>query len=215
LNEKALPHVAPLAAQISAPLKICDIEKPGDLETFVTAAAEHLGGIDFAIHSIAFAPLNDLHGRVVDSSPDGFSRAMRISCHSFAEMARLVEPHMPQGGSLLTMSYLGAEAAVPHYGIMGPVKAALESTVRYLALELGPKNIRVNAISPGPVPTRAASGIEAFDELMTKAAQEAPLGRIVTIDEVGETAAFLAGHASSGITGQVLFVDAGVHAVRR
>jgi len=214
LNDKAATFVAPLAAQIDARLVVCDVEQPGALAHLVDEAAGHLGGLDFAVHSIAWAPLADLHGRVVDSSPEGFARAMRVSCHSFAELAHLCEPHFAEGGTLVTMSYLGSEEAVPHYGLMGPVKAALESLVRYLALELGPSGIRVHAVSPGPVPTRAASGLPEFDRLMQQAAEIAPLRRLVLLDEIGDCCAFLVGPGATGMTGQTLYVDGGVHAVR-
>jgi enoyl-[acyl-carrier protein] reductase I len=173
----------------------------------------HLGQLDFVVHSIAWAPLQDLHGPVVESSRPGFSRAMDISCHSFAELTKLCAPHMPNGGSFVTMSYLGAVAAVPHYGLMGPVKAALESLVRYMAVELGPKNMRVHAVSPGPIPTRAASGIEAFDQLMENAKNKAPLGRLVTLEEIAKLTVFLCSEGASGMTGQTIYVDAGCHAV--
>jgi enoyl-[acyl-carrier protein] reductase I len=186
----------------------------------VARAVAHLAGqpgaaapLDFVIHSIAWAPLAELRGAVIDSTGPGFARAMEISCHSFAETAKLCVPHMPAGGSFITMSYLGATAAVPHYGLMGPVKAALESMVRYLAVELGPKGIRVHAVSPGPILTRAASGIEAFDELMQNASQKAPLGRLVTLDEIAGLSTFLCSDAASGMTGQTIYVDAGCHAV--
>ena len=214
LNEKARPHVAPLAEALDAPLHYCNVEEPGALAQLVEAAAAHMGGLDFVVHSIAWAPRADLQGRVVDSSAEGFNQAMRISCHSFAELARVAEPHMSEGGTLVTMSYIGADEAVPHYGLMGPVKAALESMVRYMALELGPKNIRVHAVSPGPMPTRAASGLPEFDALMARAVRDAPLGRLVTLDEVGGCVAFLVGPDASGMTGQTLYVDGGVHAVR-
>lgn len=213
LNDKARSHVAPLAASVGAPLHNCDVEQPSSLARLVDAAAAHLGGLDFVVHSIAWAPRVDLKGRVIDSSPEGFNQAMRISCHSFAELARLAEPHMSTGGTLVTMTYIGADEAVPHYGLMGPVKAALESLVRYMALELGPRNIRVHAVSPGPMPTRAASGLPEFDALMARAACQAPLGRLVTLDEVGGCVAFLVGPDASGMTGQTLYVDAGVHVV--
>lgn len=213
-NPAALPYAAPVAAALQAPLLTCDVERPGELAALVEQAVATMGGLDFAIHSLAWAPAADLHGRVTDSSAAGFLRAMQISCHSFAELARLCEPHLSvRGGSLLTMSYLGADEAVPHYGVMGPVKAALESLVRYLALELGPQGIRVSAVSPGPVPTRAASGLEEFDALMQRARERAPLRRLVTLDEIGQLAAFLAGDGASGMSGQTIYVDGGYHAV--
>lgn len=210
-NEKALPFATPAAHGF--PLIACDVEKEGALEHLVEQAVAALGGLDFVIHSIAWAPLADLRGRVVDSSASGFLRAMDISCHSFARLARLCEPHMVDGGSLMTMTYLGADDAVPHYGLMGPVKAALESLVRYLAVELGPRNIRVHALSPGPIPTRAASGLAEFDALMTHARATSPLKRLVTLEEVGHLAAFLAGSGATGMTGQVIYVDGGYHVV--
>lgn len=213
VNEKAQRFVAPLAEQTGSPLYPCDVEQSGALEALVAAAVEELGQIDFVIHSIAWAPLEDLHGRVIDSSAEGFARAMNISCHSFARLARLCEPHLSPQASLITMTYLGAEEAVAHYGLMGPVKAALESMVRYLASELGAAGTRVHAVSPGPVPTRAASGLQEFDALMEKAIQRAPLRRLVTLAEIGQLAAFLVSDASSGMTGQTLYVDGGYHSV--
>lgn len=213
LNDKAARYVAPLADQLASPLFTCDVEKDGDLEALVAAAVAHQGRLDFVIHSIAWAPLEDLHGRVIDSSSAGFARAMDISCHSFAALARLCAPHMGAGGSLVTMSYLGADEAVPNYGLMGPVKAALESMVRYMAMELGPAGIRVHAVSPGPILTRAASGIASFDALMDSAVRKSPLGRLVTLDEIAGLTAFLCSDAASGMTGQTLYVDAGYHAV--
>ncbi|NRR29420.1 enoyl-ACP reductase FabI [Oxalobacteraceae bacterium] len=212
LNERSLPYAAPVAAALDAPLLCCDVEQAGALERLVRQAVAQLGGLDFVIHSIAWAPLAELQGRVADSSSAGFLRAMQVSCHSFAELARLCEPHLRvRGGALLTMSYLGADEAVPHYGIMGPVKAALESLVRYLAAELGPQGIRVHAISPGPVPTRAASGLSEFGALMQRACREAPLRRLVSLAEIGQLAGFLAGDAASGMTGQTIYVDGGYH----
>lgn len=213
LNQKASTFVAPLTQALDAPLFTCDVEKEGELQQFVEQAVAHLGQLDFVVHSIAWAPLQDLHGSVINSSGDGFARAMAISCHSFAEIAKLCVPHMPKGGSLITMSYVGAVAAVPHYGLMGPVKAALESMVKYMALDLGPQNIRVHAVSPGPILTRAASGIEEFDALMNHAKSKAPLGRLVTLDEIAQLSTFLLSDASSGMTGQTIYVDAGYHAV--
>ena len=212
LNDKSRSYVQPLAQQLQAPIQMpLDVEQPGQLEAVFDAVTAQWGRLDFVLHSIAFAPQEDLHGRVTDSSSAGFARAMDISCHSFARMARLAEPLMQDGGSLLTMSYLGAAEVINNYGLMGPVKAALESTVRYLAAELGPQGIRVNAISPGPMATRAASGIADFDGLLADAARRAPLRRLVDIDDVGAVCAFLASDAARSITGTTLFVDAGHH----
>jgi len=212
LNDKARPHVEPLAEQLGAALRLpLDVEKPGELEAVFDAIARAWGGLDFLVHSIAFAPKADLQGRVVDSSAAGFARAMDVSCHSFLRMARLAEPLMAQGGALVTMSYLGAEEVVANYGLMGPVKAALESSVRYLAAELGPKGISVNAVSPGPMATRAASGLPRFDELLERSRERAPLRRLVDIDEVGALCRFLASAPGRALTGNVLYVDAGLH----
>lgn len=213
-SDKARSWVQPLADGIASPLYACDVTREGELDALVDAAAQQLGQIDFVIHSIAWAPLQDLHGRVVDSSGAGFAHAMDVSCHSFARLARLCLPHMGAGGgSLVTMSYLGADEAVPDYGLMGPVKAALESMVRYMAMELGPQAIRVHAVSPGPILTRAASGLAHFDRLLDDARRKAPLGRLVTLDEIAQLTTFLCSDASSGMTGQTLYVDAGYHAI--
>ncbi|RUP30237.1 MAG: enoyl-[acyl-carrier-protein] reductase FabI [Curvibacter sp.] len=212
LNDKARPHVEPLAEQLQSPIRApLDVEQPGQLEAVFDTLRREWGQIDFVLHSIAFAPMTDLHGRVVDCSREGFARAMDISCHSFIRMARLAEPLMTQGGALLTMSYLGADEVVANYGLMGPVKAALESSVRYLATELGPQGIRVNAVSPGPLATRAASGIAHFDQLMAQATARSPLRRLVSLDEVGALCTFLASDGGRAITGDTLYVDAGVH----
>lgn len=212
LNDKARPHVQPLAQQLQAPIAMpLDVETPGQLESVFDAITQQWGQLDFILHSIAFAPKDDLHGRVADSSREGFARAMDVSCHSFLRMAHLAEPLMQNGGAMLTMSYLGADEVIENYGLMGPVKAALESSVRYLATEFGPKGIRVNAVSPGPLATRAASGIADFDQLLARAAARAPLRRLVDIDEVGALCAFLASDAARAITGDTLYVDAGYH----
>ena len=208
LNEKAEPYVRPLAEQLEAQLILpLDVEKPGQMEAVFEAIAGKWGRLDFVVHSIAFAPRADLHGRVVDCSLAGFQQAMSVSCHSFIAMARLAEPLMTHGGTLMTMSYYGADKVVNNYNIMGPVKAALEATTRYLAAELGPRGIRAFAISPGPLRTRASSGIAAFDE----PASRAPTHRLVDIAEVGRVVAFLAGGAASGMTGDTVFVDGGLH----
>jgi enoyl-[acyl-carrier protein] reductase I len=214
LNEKAKPFVQPLAEQIEASLLLpLDVEKPGQMESVFERIAAEWGQLDFVIHSIAFAPRKDLHGRVVDCSLEGFLQAMHVSCYSFIEMARLAEPLMKQGGALLTMSYYGADKVVNHYNVMGPVKSALQATTRYLAAELGDKNIRVYAVSPGPLKTRAASGIAEFDELIDAAVKRSPAHRLVDIAEVGRVAAFLVGGAASGMTGDTIYVDAGLHNV--
>jgi len=214
LNEKAKLAVNPIVENLGIDLQICNVEIEGQLENFIEKAHQKLGKIDFAIHSIAWAPLMELHGRVVDSSSEGFNRAMAISCHSFARMSKLLEPHMADGGSLITMTYHGSENVIPHYGMMGPVKAALESMVRYLAAELGMKNIRVHAVSPGPIRTRASSGIDDFDKLVQDAIDTSPLKRIVTIDEVANLTAFLCSDLSTGMTGQTIYIDAGHHIVK-
>lgn len=212
-NEKAQVHVSPLATGLGIDLIACDVGKPGELAAAVAHAAQKLGRLDFVIHSIAWAPAADLNGLVMDSSCDGFSRAMAVSCHSFAALSKLCAPLMSAGGSLIAMTYLGSEKVVRHYGLMGPVKAALESLVRYLAVELGPRAIRVNAVSPGPIPTRAASGIEGFDDILDDARRKAPLGRLVTLEEIAQLTVFLCSPAGSGITGQTIHVDAGRHIV--
>ena len=209
-NEKARPHVAPLAEAVGASIvQPLDVRDAGQAAALFETIGERWGRLDFLLHSIAFAPKADLHGRVTDSSPEGFATAMDISCHSLIRLAKHAEPLMTQGGSILTMSFYGAEKVVPGYGIMGPVKAALEASVRYLAVELGPKGIRVNALSTGPVKTRAASGLTHFDDLMAKAAERAPLHQLVTIDQIGEAAAFLLSDKARYISGQTIYVDAG------
>ncbi|WP_432557799.1 enoyl-ACP reductase FabI [Granulicoccus sp. GXG6511] len=211
LNDKARKYVQPLTDDLGVTLLNLNVEEEGALEAVVDQAVAELGQLDFVVHSIAWAPLADLHGRIVDSSPEGFARAMTVSCHSFAELGRLCAPHMPDGGSMLTMTYIGSEQAIPNYGIMGPIKAALEATVRYMALELGTQGIRVHAVSSGPVRTRAASGLSDFDGLLHLAESKSPMKRLVSLDEVAGLSAFLCTDAASGMTGQTLFVDAGYH----
>jgi enoyl-[acyl-carrier protein] reductase I len=213
LNEKAKPYVEPIAKEVEAAIFMpCDVRKEGELEAIFYEIERKWGRLDIALHSIAFAPKEDLHGRLVDTSREGFLLAMDVSCHSFVRMARLAEPLMKDGGTLFTMSYYGAHKVVEHYNLMGPVKAALEATVRYLAVELGPK-IRVHAISPGPIKTRAASGISQFDELLEAAAEKAPAKRLVTIEEVGDATAGLATDAAKLITGETIYIDGGYHIV--
>ena len=210
LNDRARPHVEPLAQQLGAAITApLDVSVPGQLEALFGQIERQWGGLDFLVHSIAFAPKQDLHGRVTDSSAAGFAQAMDVSCHSFMRMAKLAEPLMKQGGSLMAMTYLGAEEVIADYGLMGPVKAALEASVRYLAAELGPAGIRVNAISPGPLATRAASGIAHFDRLLADAEARSPMRRLASIDDVGALCAFLAGDGARAITGGTLYVDGG------
>jgi len=210
-NEKAKGYVKPLAeivgAEIFAPLDVTNESNLANLVDEIKSRWDHL---DFLLHSIVYAPKSDLRGRVVDSSREGFMTAMDISCHSLARLAKTVEPLM-DGGAILTMSYYGSEKVVPHYGIMGPVKAALEATVRYLAVELGPKKIRVNALSPGPIKTRAASGLADFDRLMERVASTSPLGDLVTLEQIGEASVFLVSDNAKNITGQIIYVDNGYH----
>lgn len=212
LNDKAKPFVTPVAEAIGVEwLAPCDVRVPGELEALFERVKVEWGGLDFLLHSIAFAPKEDLHGRVVDSSAEGFAMAMDVSCHSFLRMAHLAEPLMSEGGCLLCVTFYGSERVVAHYNLMGPVKAALESATRYVAAELGGKGIRAHAISPGPIATRAASGIDRFDELLDRAAAEVPEHKLVTIADVGNLAAFLASDAARHITGTIIPVDSGQH----
>jgi len=212
LNDKALPHVHAVTEPLGGMLLPCDVRVPGQLEAVFERIRAEWGRLDFLLHAVAFAPADDLHGRVVDCSAAGFALAMDVSCHSFLRMARLAEPLMEAGGCLLTVTFYGSERVVAHYNLMGPVKAALESAVRYAAAELGPKGIRAHAISPGPIRTRAASGIDRFDELLAAAAA-APEQHLVDIDDVGALAAFLVSDGARRITGTVIPVDGGQHLV--
>ncbi|WP_228536194.1 enoyl-ACP reductase FabI [Noviherbaspirillum malthae] len=212
VNDKAKPFVEPLAEALGCSIIApCDVRIPGQLEGLFERIEREWGRLDFVLHSIAYAPKEDLHGRVTDCSAAGFAMAMDVSCHSFIRIARLAEPLMRQGGCLLTVSFYGSERVVEHYNLMGPVKAALESTARYLAAELGPKDIRVHAISPGPMRTRAASGLDRFDELLERAAAQAPQKRLASIDDVGALAAYLVGDGGKMLTGTVIPVDGGQH----
>jgi enoyl-[acyl-carrier protein] reductase I len=214
LNDRAKKHVEPLAqaldASIFAPL---DVNVEGQMERVFEHIREALGRLDFLLHSIAFSPKEALHGRVVDVERDGFLKTMEISCWSFLRMAHLAEPLMKQGGTLFTMTYYGSQMVVQNYNIMGVAKAALEASVRYVAAELGPKGIRVHAISPGPLATRASSGIPEFDDLMDKAQSKAPTRSLVSIDDVGNATAFLALDGAKLITGDVMYIDGGYHII--
>jgi enoyl-[acyl-carrier protein] reductase I len=212
LNAKAEPHVRPLAAALDAPVILpCDLQADGELEAVFAEITARWGRLDFLLHSVAFAPLKDLHGRVVDCSTAGFTTAMDVSCHSFLRMARLAEPLMSEGGTLLAVTFHGSTRVVPHYNLMGPVKAALESAVRYVAAELAPRGIRAHALSPGPIRTRAAGGIGHFDELLERAVAEAPAHQLAAIEDVGALAAFLVSDGARRITGTVIPVDGGGH----
>lgn len=214
LNAKAERFVRPLAESIACPLILpCDLEQPGQLEQVFAAIREQWGRLDFLVHSVAYAPLEQLHGRVVDCDSAAFLRAMDVSCHSFIRMAKQAEPLMSEGGTLITMSYYGAEKVVENYGLMGPVKAALEAAARYLAFELAERGIRVHTLSPGPMPTRAASGLPHFDALMDQAIAKSPLRTLATPDDVGALTAFLVSDLARHLTGSVFHIDAGYNIV--
>ena len=214
LNDKARGYVEPLADDLGAQIKLpLNVEAPGELEAVFDAIAARWGKLDSLVHSIAYAPKEDLQGGLLDCSAEGFARAMDVSCHSFVRMARLAAPLMPDGGTLFAMSYVGANRVVANYNVMGPVKAALEAACRYLAYELGPRNIRVHAISPGPLKTRAASGIKDFELLLNQAAAESPLGQLVDIDDVGHACAYLATPWAHRITGGTIYIDGGANII--
>jgi enoyl-[acyl-carrier protein] reductase I len=212
LNDRARPHVEPLAEALKAPIVMpLDVAVPGQLERLFEALAHRWDRLDIMVHSIAFAPKEDLQGGLLDCSADGFAKAMDISCHSFVRMARLAAPLMTDGGTMFAMTYHGAQKVVPSYSVMGPVKAALEASCRYLAHELGRRRIRVHAISPGPLKTRAASGLKDFDLMLNEAGQRSPLGDLVDIMDVGLACAYLATPYARRITGSTLYVDGGVN----
>ncbi|AET93784.1 short-chain dehydrogenase/reductase (plasmid) [Burkholderia sp. YI23] len=211
-DDKARPYVEPVARALDAGIFMpLDASRQDQLDAVFERIGSEWGELDILVHSIAWAPKDDLQGGLLNCSADGFAKAMDISCHSFVRMARLAAPLMKDGGTMFTMSYHGANKVVPNYNVMGPVKAALEACARYLAYELGPQGIRVHAISPGPLKTRAASGLKDFDLLLTEAAQRAPLGELVDIMDVGFTCAFLATPYARRLSGETLYVDGGVH----
>lgn len=210
LNEKAKPHVEPLAKEVGCELFMAlDVTNDNQFEAVFEEIGKKWGKLDFLIHSIAFAPKDDLFGRMTDCTRDGFLTAMDISCHSLVRMTKAAEPLMKEGGSILTLTYYGSNKVISNYNMMGPVKAALEATMRYLAMELGDKGIRVNALSPGPIRTRAASGLPNFDELLQRSEEQAAVHKPICIHQVGEYAAFLASPRSKHVTGQVLYIDGG------
>jgi enoyl-[acyl-carrier protein] reductase I len=214
VNEKAKKFVEPLAEELESTIFMpMDVNQPGQMEAVFERITKEWGTLDSVVHSIAFSPKDALQGRVTDVSREGFATTMDVSCWTFIRMAKLAEPLMRKGGTLFTMSYYGSQMVVKNYNIMGVAKAALEAAVRYVAAELGPKGIRVNAISPGPLATRAASGIPEFDELLEKAKAKAPAHSLVSIDDVGVATAFLAHDAAKLITGDTLYIDGGYHII--
>ena len=214
LNEKARPYVEPLARELEAPITAAlDVAAPGEMEAVFDLIRERWGKLDILVHSIAFAPKQDLQGGLLDCSAEGFAKAMDISCHSFIRMAKLAAPLMTDGVTMFAMSYYGANRVVPNYNVMGPVKAALEASCRYLAYELGPRGIRVHPISPGPLKTRASSGLKHFELLLNEAAEKAPVGELVDIMDVGFACAYLATPFARRITGGTVYVDGGANIV--
>ena len=214
LNEKARRFVEPLAQELEASITgAVDVEVPRQLEAMFDKVRSQWGRLDILVHSIAFAPKEDLQGGLLDCSAEGFAKAMDISCHSFIRMAKLAAPLMTGGGAMFAMSYYGANRVVPNYNVMGPVKAALEAACRYLAYELGPREIRVHAISPGPLKTRAASGLKHFELMLNEAAHKAPLGELIDIMDVGFTCAYLATPFAKRMTGELIYVDGGANLV--
>jgi enoyl-[acyl-carrier protein] reductase I len=212
VNEKTKTYVEPLARELEAPIFMpLDVSKQSDIDAVFAQIEKEWGKLDIFLHSIAWAPKEDLQGGLLNCSAEGFSKAVDVSCHSFIRMARLAAPLMKDGGAMFTMSYYGANKVVPNYNVMGPVKAALEACVRYLAYELGPKHIRVHAISPGPLKTRAGSGLKDFDLMLNEAAQRTPLGEMIDIMDVGYTCAFLATPYAKRLSGETLYVDGGVN----
>lgn len=212
LNEKARPYVQPLAEQLGAPIVLpLDVRNEAEADELFATVAQRWGRLDFVVHAIAFATRDDLHGRVVDCTLSGFGEAMDVSCHSFIRLAKRAEPLMTDGGCLLTMTYDGSRKVIEQYRMMGPVKAALESAVKYMAYELGPRRIRVNAISPGPIETRAAGGLFDFQALVKTALNRSPSRRLATIDEVGALSAFLVSDHAASMSGNIIYVDSGLH----
>lgn len=210
LNDKTKSYISPLVDRVNAPIFMpLDVTNESQLDELFKTIETKWGKLDFILHSIAFAPQQDLQNPLIDSSAEGFKIAMDISCHSLVRLCKQALPLMKDGGSILTMSYYGADKVIDNYNLMGPVKAALESSVKYLAKDLGKKSIRVNAISPGPVMTRAASGLNHFDQLMEKSAKNSPLQQLVSIEQIGYMAAFLVSDKAQNITGQIIYIDNG------
>jgi len=212
LNDKAKPHVEPLAKELQASLFLpMDFAQPGQLGEVFARIDKDWGRLDILVHSAAFAPREDLQGGLLNCSAEGFGKAMDISCHSFVRMAKLAVPLMKDGGTMFAMTYHGSTKVIPNYNVMGPVKAALECACRYLAFELGERKIRVHAISPGPLKTRASGGLKDFDRLLAEAGERSPLGELVDIMDVGHACAFLATPCARRITGGTIYVDGGAN----
>lgn len=212
LNEKSKRFVEPVAQELQPSIFMpLDVSQPGELEAVFERIKKDWGQLDILVHSIAWAPKDDLQGGLLNSSAEGFGKSIDISCHSFIRMAKLAAPLMKEGGTMFAMSYHGAQKVVSNYNVMGPVKAALEAACRYLAYELGTENIRVHAISPGPLKTRAASGLKDFELLLNEAMERAPLGELVDIMDVGFACAYLATPFARRITGSTVYVDGGVN----
>jgi enoyl-[acyl-carrier protein] reductase I len=207
-------RVEPLAAEVGAKVVgHCDVTDAASIDAVFAESDRLLGNLDFLVHAIAFSDKDELDGRYVDTSSDNFNKSLNISCYSFTALAQRAEKRMPEGGSLLTLTYYGAEKWIPHYNVMGVAKAALEASVRYLAADLGPKKIRVNALSAGPIKTLAASGIGDFRYILKWNELNSPLRRTVTIDEVGDAGVYFLSDLSRGVTGEVQHIDAGYHIV--
>jgi len=213
-GEALQKRVQPLANSIGATMVLpCDVSDEGEIDALFKTLEQEWGGLDFLVHAIAFSDKNELDGRYVDTSRANFLRTMDISCYSFTALGRRAAALMKEGGSMITLSYSGAERVMPHYNVMGVAKAALEASVRYMAVDLGGKGIRVNAISAGPVKTLAASGIGDFRYILKWNEVNAPLKRNITITEVGNTALYLLSDLGSGVTGEIMHVDSGYHVV--
>jgi enoyl-[acyl-carrier protein] reductase I len=214
VSERTRAYVEPIASVLGVEMLMqLDVDCDAQVDAVFEAIAQRWGRLDFLLHSLASCPKADLNGRVLDTSREGFRAAMDVSCHSFVRLIRKAEPLMQDGGSCLTLSYLGAERAVAHYGVMGPIKAALEAIVRYAALELGSKGITVNALSPGPLRTRAASGIGGIDELLRQATDRAPTHQLSSIEDIGAFAGFLVSDHARNVTGGVHHIDGGYSVV--
>lgn len=213
-SESLEKRVAPLAQELGSSLLVpCDVGQEGDIKKAFGLLSKQWDSVDFVVHAIAYADKNELKGQYLDTSRTNFINSMNISCYSFTETCREAAPYMKEGGSLLTLTYYGAEKVMPHYNVMGVAKAALEASVRYLAVDLGERGVRVNAISAGPVRTLAAAGIGDFRYILKWNQLNSPLKRNITLEDVGGAGLYLASDLSSGVTGEIHYVDSGYHVV--